>query len=80
MQYTVRGIPKPIDEELRRRARAEGRSLNEVAVNALADGLGVRTGRVIHRDLSDIAATWKKDAAFDAAIAAQDRVDVDLWK
>ncbi len=40
MQYTVRGIPAAVDEEIRRRARQAGKSLNEVVVHALAEGLG----------------------------------------
>jgi hypothetical protein len=31
------------------------------------------------RDLSDIAGTWREDAAFDSALAAQDTIDPELW-
>jgi len=51
-----------------------------VAVEALADGLGLGDGDVVCRDLSDVVGTWKKDAAVEAVLAAQDRVDPDLWK
>lgn len=80
MQYTIRGIPTVIDAAVRERAEAEGKSLNEVAVEALAEGLGLGGGEVVRRDLSDIAGTWKRDRAVEAALAAQDRVDEDLWK
>jgi hypothetical protein len=80
MQYTIRGIPPAIDEAVRERARADGKSLNEVAVEALADGLGLGDGDVARRDLSDVVGTWKKDAAAEAVLAAQDHVDPDLWK
>lgn len=80
MQYTIRGIPEAIDSAVRERARAEGKSLNEVAVEALADGLGLGDADVVRRDLSDVAGTWKRDRAVEAALAAQDRVDEDLWK
>jgi len=80
MQYTIRGIPKAIDSAVRERAKAEGKSLNEVAVEALADGLGLGDSDVVRRDLSDVAGTWKRDAAVEAALADQDRVDADLWK
>jgi hypothetical protein len=79
MQYTIRGIPEAIDSAVRERAKAEGKSLNEVAVEALKDGLGLGTSDVVRRDLSDVAGTWKKDAAVEAALADQDRVDEDLW-
>jgi hypothetical protein len=80
MQYTIRGIPRALDEAIRERAKAEGKSLNEVAVEALAEGVGLGDEDVVRRDLSDVAGTWKKDAAFEAALAAQDLVDEALWK
>jgi hypothetical protein len=80
MQYTIRRIPRSVDEALRRRARTEGKSLNEVALDVLRDGLGLRGEPVVRRDLSDIAGTWQQEAAVEAALAAQDQVDEDLWK
>ena len=80
MQYTVRGIPEALDRAIRRRARAEGKSLNEVAVDALADGLGLGGEVVPLRDLSDVVGTWRKEASVEAALAAQDVVDESLWK
>jgi predicted transcriptional regulator len=35
VQYTVRGVPAELDAELRKEARATGRSLNTVVVEAL---------------------------------------------
>ncbi len=80
MQYTLRGIPRAVDAAVRERARAEGRSLNDVAVEAMANGLCLGTSGQVRRDLSDVAGTWKKDAAVEAALAAQDRVDPEAWK
>jgi hypothetical protein len=80
MQQTIRGIPPALDAAIRERARREGKSLNEVAVTALAEGLGFDRGRVVRRDLSDIVGTWKRDAAVESALAAQDQVDEGLWK
>ena len=39
-QYTVRDVPANIDLALRRKAREEGRSLNQILREAL-DGLGI---------------------------------------
>lgn len=80
MQYTVRGIPQRVDEALRKRAKVEGKSLNEVAVKALAEGLGLSDQDIVRRDLSDVVGTWRREAAVEAALAAQHRVDKDLWK
>lgn len=80
MQYTLRNVPEIVDAALRRRAREQGKSLNEVAIEALARGAGVTGSRHRQRDLKDIAGTWRKDRAFDRALAAQDTVDEELWK
>lgn len=80
MQYTLRGIPPALDEAIRERARAEGKSLNEIAVAALADGVGLGTEDIVRRDLSDVVGTWVEEAAVEAALSAQDRVDEGLWK
>ena len=80
MQYTIRGIPVAVDAALRARARAEGKSLNEAAVNALAEGSGMAGTPRRRRDLDDIAGTWKADKAVEAALADQDRIDEDLWR
>ena len=80
MQYTTRGIPPALDAAIRQRARRQGKSLNEVVVAALAQGLGFDLSRVVRRDVSDIVGTWKRDAALEAALLAQDRVDDQLWE
>jgi hypothetical protein len=77
MQYTIRRVPSTLDEALRRAAHAKGKSLNEIAIEALARGAGVTGDRTRQRDLADIAGTWRKDAAFDRALAAQDTIGLD---
>ncbi|MGI8965275.1 MAG: hypothetical protein ACR2H1_04205 [Limisphaerales bacterium] len=78
-QYTLRKVPARIDSCLRRRAREEGRSLNQIALDALRRGSGLKE-EIVHHDLDDLAGTWKNDAAFDAAIRAQDKIDSKLWR
>lgn len=80
MQYTLRNVPAAIDTLLRQRARAAGKSLNEVTLDALVRGLGVTEGALKHRDLGDVAGTWQPDRATDEALAAQRRVDPELWR
>jgi len=80
MQYTIRKVPDTLDSALRRRAREQGKSLNEVAIEALVRGAGISGGRSRQRDLHDIAGTWRNDRAFDRALAAQDAVDEELWR
>ena len=80
MQYTIRGIPPAVDGALRGRARAAGKSLNEAVVDALSEGAGMGGARRKRRDLGDIAGSWTAEKAGEAALADQDRVDLDLWR
>jgi plasmid stability protein len=80
MQYTIRNVPGSLDAALRRRAQEQGKSLNEIAIEALARGAGISGERTQKRDLSDIVGTWQEDPAFDEAIADQDKVDEEMWR
>lgn len=80
MQYTLRNVPVAVDRELRRRAKREGRSLNEVALALLREALGVAEGAQRRRHLGDLVASWKDDPEFDRAIADQHRIDDELWR
>lgn len=83
MQYTLRNIPKEVDQALRRRAQRQGRSLNEIALEALSMGAGVPVndqGRLKYRDLSDIAGTYVYDPEFERAMQEQDQIDPEDWE
>ena len=80
MQYTLRNLPKHLDRAIRERARREHKSLNEVAIEALLRAFDLRGERPVARDLADITGTWQEDPDLDAALAAQRRVDPDLWR
>ena len=80
MQYTIRNIPDYLDAALRVSAQEQGKSLNEVAIEALVRGAGLSEERRQQRDLRDIAGTWKKDPAFDSALVAQDTIDEAMWR
>ena len=80
LQYTLRAVPQAIDRALRRRARQEAKSLNTVAVEALARGLELDAKPVEHTDLDAFVGTWREDPAFDRAIADFERVDAAAWK
>lgn len=79
-QYTIRAVPSPIDRALRRRARQEAKSLNTVALEALARGLELDAQPVEHTDLDALVGSWQEDKAFDQAVADFERVDEDAWK
>jgi hypothetical protein len=80
MQYTIRNVPELLDAILRRIAREQSKSLNEVTIEALARGAGLGERRSRQRDLGEIAGSWRKDLAFERALADQDTIDPELWK
>lgn len=80
MQYTIRKVPSTLDAVLRRWAREQGKSLNEVATEAMARGAGL-TGRTVRqRDLQDIAGTWREDRTWARTRAAHEAIDTELWR
>jgi hypothetical protein len=80
MQYTIRKVSSTLDAVLRRWAREQGKSLNEVAIEAMARGAGL-TGRTVRqRDLHDISGTWREDRAFDRVRAAHEAIEAELWR
>jgi hypothetical protein len=80
MQYTIRKVPNVLDAALRRSAREQGKSLNEVVIETLARGVAVGGESFRKRDLRDVAGTWRSDPEFDQAIEAQDIVDPKMWQ
>jgi hypothetical protein len=79
-QYTIRAVPSAIDRALRQRAKQEAKSLNAVAVAALARGLELDAKPVEYTDLDALVGSWQNDATFDRAIAVFERVDEEAWK
>ena len=79
MQYTIRNVPDYLDAALRGAARAQDKSLNEVTIEALARGAGLSDQPRRQRDLGDLAGSWRDDPVFEAALAAQDAIEPELW-
>ncbi|MGH7565184.1 MAG: hypothetical protein ACREK5_12295 [Gemmatimonadota bacterium] len=79
MQYTIRKIPKRLDQAIRERARREGKSLNRVTIEALMQAFGLDGESIRRRDLSDLAGSWKDDPETEQALAEQRRIEADLW-
>lgn len=76
MTYTLEDIRRELDEALRARPVREGKSVNQVAIEALslADYSATR------RDLSDIAGTWIEDPEVEAALRDQDKINPEIWR
>lgn len=75
-QYTLL-VPEELDVALRRRARRLGKSLEQVALEALAAGAGLES----NRDLSEIVGSMSPAEALrmEAEIRRQRPIDPKLW-
>jgi len=77
MTLTLPNLPPELGEALRKRAEAEGKTVDRVALEALAAGLHVQSG-VKQRDLSDIAGTWVDDPAFEESRRYHEKIDTEF--
>ena len=79
MQYTLRNVPPELDRALKAHAKQVGKSVNQVAVEALARSVGQP---VRLRSLRGMPGAWsRKDAAaFDRFLSEHRRIDEELWK
>ena len=79
MTLTLKSISPEMDEALRKRAEAEGKSVDEVATEILhAQLLPFRGPKV--RDLSEFAGTWIDDPVVNQALKDQDQIEPDMWR
>lgn len=78
IQYTIRGIPPDVDRALRDRARQRKLSLNQLLVEELT-AAGGDPGRR-YRSLKGLAGKWREDPEFNRILAAQRKIDPDLWR
>jgi plasmid stability protein len=79
MQYTIRGIPAELDRALKARAKRLGKSVNDVAIEALAESVGQTMRR---RNLRAMPGAWSKREASDFERFLDDHrtIDAELWK
>ena len=79
MQYTIRNVSAELDRALKARAKKSGKSVNQVALEALAQSLNQPLKR---RSLRDMPGAWsKREAAqFDRFLEQHRKIDEELWR
>ncbi len=79
MQYTLRNVPADLDRALKARAKQLGKSVNQLALEALAGSVGANLRR---RNLREMPGAWSKEEAarFDSFLEENRTVDEELWK
>jgi hypothetical protein len=78
-QYTIRNIPADLDKAIKARAKRLSKSVNQIALEALAN---VVDRAVKKRSLRDMPGAWSKSEAerFDRFLREQRSIDDELWK
>lgn len=72
MTLTLPNLPPELDEALQRRARLEGKTVDQVALEAIRAGLGLAPVEAARRrGLSEFAGSWIADPPVDAALKDQ---------
>ncbi|MDB5039247.1 MAG: hypothetical protein JWQ35_2775 [Bacteriovoracaceae bacterium] len=79
-QYTIRNVPERVDLILKRKAKREGRSLNDIALEALSEGSGDRPTRRADMDFLRDSLSSAEARQLEATILAQRTIDGKLWK
>lgn len=79
MQYTIRNVPPDLDKAIKARAKRLGKSVNQVALEALAN---VVERLVQRRSLRDMPGAWSKSEAerFDRFLNEHRSIEDELWK
>jgi DNA polymerase III delta subunit len=79
MQYTIRNIPPELDRAIKARAKRLGKSVNQVALEALAGSVGQPLRR---RDLRAMPGAWSRKEAerFERFLEDHRKIDDELWR
>ena len=78
MTLVLRDIPEDVERALRAKAQAEGKTPEQVAIEAIAATTSP-TGKE-KNDFSAVVGTWVEDPIFDEIGREHERIDPDLWK
>jgi hypothetical protein len=78
-QYTIRNIPPKLDKAIKATAKRLGKSINQVALEALAN---VVDHPIPRRSLRNMPGAWSKSEAekFDRFLEQRRAIDEELWK
>lgn len=81
---TIHALDDDLAEEIKKRAQAEGVSLNKTIKKLLREALGLMPNQVRDRqdEFADLFGCWSKEEAaeFDAAVQDFERVDAKDWQ
>lgn len=83
-QITVRGIAPELEREIRRKAKATGKSLNKVMLELIGGSAGPEKGRrePAGASLAELAGGWSEKEAreFEESVRVFEEIDEATWK
>lgn len=79
IQYTIRNIPEPVDQALRKRAAQSGKSFNQTVIEALNLQVFDTPSPPKADDFAWLRGVNTLDSKFGSAIADISAVDEQLW-
>ncbi len=80
VQYTIRNIPKSVDQVIRKRAQESGTSFNQTVVDLLTlQTLGTTTPQE-ESNFNWLFNSNTLDESFDSALHDLNQVDTTLWQ
>lgn len=80
IQYTIRKIPKALDEKLRIASKETSKSLNTLIIETLEKRFIHPEKRQRCQDLNHFSGSWEDDPEFDKAIELLDNIDDPVWE
>lgn len=81
---TVRGIDATLAEELKKTAKKEGKSVNQLVLDSIKRRLGVADERkftIVYHDMDHLFGKWsqKEFEKIQGKIDAERKIDKELW-
>jgi hypothetical protein len=82
---TIRGIDPEVAEKLKKTAKDQNKSINQLTLDLIKTSLGLEKQKQYSRqydDLDDLFGRWSDDefARINAKIAYEQQIDPELWK
>jgi len=82
---TIRGVDADVAEKLKAYAKAQGKSINQVILDILKTGVGLKKDKTYSReydDLGDLFGSWSEDEFKDisARIEQGRQIDPEMWR
>jgi hypothetical protein len=82
---TIRGVDDDVAEKLKVYAKAQGKSINQVILDIVKTGVGLKKDKTYSReydDLDDLFGSWSEDEfnAIDAGIEQGRQIDPEIWR